>query len=101
MWQQRWRLKNIYIKSITVLFYRTDLGKCTHLYDEIKATIKHKRFRQKVFVRFKKIIIITKGKKIKKIMFVHNKVTDRQCSLVEFTLKSGRADGQTERAKER
>ena len=35
---------------------RTDIGKCTHLYDETQGTMKHKRFRQKiVFVRCKKI----------------------------------------------
>ena len=34
---------------------RTDLGKCTHLYDEIQGTMKHKRFRQEVFVRCKNI----------------------------------------------
>ena len=33
---------------------RTDVGKCTRLYDETQGTIKHKRFRQKVFVRCKK-----------------------------------------------
>ena len=33
---------------------RTDLGKCTHLYDETQGTIKHERFRQRVFVRCKK-----------------------------------------------
>ena len=34
---------------------RTDLGKCTHQCDETQGTMKHKRFRQKVFVRYKKI----------------------------------------------
>ena len=35
---------------------RTDLGKCTHLYNGTPGTMKHKRFRQKVFfVRGKKI----------------------------------------------
>ena len=31
------------------------LGKCTHLSDEIQRTIKHKRFRLKVFLGCKKI----------------------------------------------
>ena len=35
-------------------FVRTDLGKRTHLYDETQGTMKHKCFRQKVFVRCKK-----------------------------------------------
>ena len=34
---------------------RTDLGKCTHLYDGIRGTVKHKRFWQKVFFRYEKI----------------------------------------------
>ena len=36
--------------------HRTDLGKCTHLYDKTQGTMKHKYFWQKiVFVRYKKI----------------------------------------------
>ena len=35
--------------------YRTDLGKCTHRYDETQGTVRHKRFQQKVFVKCKKI----------------------------------------------
>ena len=35
----------------------TNLGKCTHVYDEIQGIIKHKRFRQTVFVRCKIVII--------------------------------------------
>ena len=35
---------------------RTDLGRCTHLYDKHKATMKYKRFRQKtIFLKCKKI----------------------------------------------
>ena len=30
------------------------LTKCTHVYDDAQRTIKHKRFRQRVFVRCKK-----------------------------------------------
>ena len=30
---------------------KTDLGRCTHLYKEIQGTVKHKRLRQKVFIR--------------------------------------------------
>ena len=33
---------------------RTVLEKCTHLYDEEQGTIKHKRYRQRVFVGCKK-----------------------------------------------
>ena len=34
---------------------RTALEKCAHLYDETQGTIKHKRFRQRVFLRCKKV----------------------------------------------
>ena len=38
-------------KSLWSWQNKTDLGKGTHLYDKMHRTIKHKRFRQKVFVR--------------------------------------------------
>ena len=41
-----------------LLKYRTDLRKCSHLYDGTQGTMKHKHFQQKVFVRCKKIDLI-------------------------------------------
>ena len=34
--------------------YRTDLGKCTHLYNKTQGTTKQRHFRQKVFIGCKK-----------------------------------------------
>ena len=41
--------------SMAVPRNRTVLEKCTHLYDDTQETIKQKRFRQRAFVRCKKI----------------------------------------------
>ena len=57
---------------------RIALEKCTHLYDEIQRTIKHKRFRQKVFIRCKKIDNNRRRKERRRKSFYFNSLSPWQ-----------------------
>ena len=63
-----------------LLKHRTDLGKCTHLYDRTPGAMKHKHFQQKVFVRCKKtdpIYLLTPDKDFQSKALVF-------CRIVEY-----------------